>query len=243
VSILPLTGGVDMSRSEKVLTALLIVFVAITLALVALLFAYNFVRTDGQVGGTIMVEAVEPDYDPLAEAGGADSEAEPVLANVGQSLTEMLAAEDEEVRYGEAQEEPEPPVERVDAYTRIVFERNYVLDGIVLASEEPIPHFAINMDRESLAGIYFEWDIVDFTPRQVTMRRNITNRHAEHYIVAEYDGFVAVFLQSGGSSPLLVETTRTPVAALAPSEQARIREGIIVQGEDAMLRIIQDYES
>ena len=224
-----------MVRSEKVLTVLLIIFVALTLALVALLFAYNFVRTEGQVGATVLVEAAEYDCDLYAE--GEDSAYEAALANLGTSLAEALAPE------GEEPEDQNHNPERVDAYTRIIFERNYVLDGIVLTSEEPIPHFAINMDRENLARIYSDWDIVDFTPRQVTMRRNIANRHADHYIVTEYDGFVAVFARVGGAPLRLAEITRTPLSSLSPSEQARIREGIIVHSEEALLRIIQDYES
>jgi len=131
----------------------------------------------------------------------------------------------------------------VDAYTRIVFERNYVLDGIVLTSEEPIPHFAINMDKESLAQVYANWDIVDFTPQRVTMRRNITVQRAEHYVVTEHEGFVAVFRRNGAAPLSLVEVTRTPLSSLSLSEQARIREGVVVYSEEALLRIIQDYES
>ncbi|MCL2852744.1 MAG: hypothetical protein FWE20_06900 [Defluviitaleaceae bacterium] len=223
-----------MSRSEKLLTVLLIIFVALTLALIALLFTYNFVRTDGQVGSPILVEAVEPDY-YAQDAEGDEYEA--VLANVGQSLTEALSPDQEEPE--EVRAEPD----RVDAYTRIVFERNYVLDGIVLTSEEPIPHFAINMDRESLARIYGDWEIVDFTPGLVTMRLNIVNQRAEHYVVTEHDGFVAVFVRTGGDPLRLTEITRTPVSSLSPGEQARIREGIIVHSEEALLRVIQDYES
>jgi len=223
-----------MSRAEKLLTVLLIIFVAITLALVALLFAYHFVRTEG-TGITLAAEAAEPAPEEYA---AEEAYYEAVLANVGASLADALTPEAEPTRAEATQ-----PAERVDAYTRIVFERNYVLDGITLTAEEPIPHFAINMDRESLSTVYAEWDIIDFTPRQVTMRRNITNRHAEHYIVSEYNGFVAVFLRSGGAEPALVEVTRAPLSSLSPGEQSRIRTGIVVHGEDALLRIIQDYES
>jgi len=217
-----------MRRAEIVLTVLLIIFVALAFALVALLFAYNFVVTEGQPGMRVYAEASEYDSE-LADGYEA------VLANIALELPlgEVLA-----VNNGTSAD-----IGRVDAYTRIVFERNYVLDGIILTSEEPIPHFAINMDREDLARVYAGWDIVDFTPQRVTMRRNITGQRAEHYIVAEHEGFVAVFWRSGAQPLRLIEVTRTPLSSLSLSEQARIREGVIVHSEEALLRIIQDYES
>ncbi|MCL2674045.1 MAG: hypothetical protein FWE92_01790 [Defluviitaleaceae bacterium] len=214
-----------MRRAEVVLTVLLILFVALAFALVALLFTYNFVVTEGQTGVRVLAEAAEPD------------------SNAPQDYAVMTADVAAVPGFGGFAGIDNADRGRVDAYTRIVFERNYVLDGIVLTSEEPIPHFAINMDKESLAQVYANWDIVDFTPQRVTMRRNITGQRAEHYVVTEHEGFVAVFRRNGAAPLSLVEVTRTPLSSLSLSEQARIREGVVVYSEEALLRIIQDYES
>lgn len=217
-----------MRRAEVVLTVLLILFVALAFALVALLFTYNFVVTEGHAGAQMLAETEEAAYETLLEEGH-----EAALANITVGVPlDALAANTVGSDLG-----------RVDAYTRIVFERNYVLDGIVQRSEEPIPHFAINMDKEALAQVYSAWDIVDFTPQRVIMRQNITNERAEYYVVTEHEGFVAVFRQSGSAPLRLVEVTRTPLSSLPFGEQARIREGVIVYSEEALLRIIQDYES
>ena len=230
-----------MRRSERVLTVLLIIFVALTFALVALLFVYNFVRTEGQAGVSLMVEAAEPGYEPIA---ADDAEyAEVVAASLATGSPVPVDAITAEFDGLDEPEMPAPQPGRVDAYTRIIFERNYVLDGIVLTTEEPIPHFAINMDRENLANVYADWEIVDFTPRQVTMRRNIVNQRAEHYVISEHNGFVAVFRQSGGAALRLIEVTRTPISSLPPGEQMRIHEGIIVQSEEALDRAIENFES
>jgi len=215
-----------MRRAETVLTVLLILFVALAFTFVALLFSYNFVITEGQTGVQVYVGASEPPEGYEAEIANATV--------VGRAPSETQEAE---------QNVASADLGRVDAYTRIVFERNYVLDGIILTSEEPIPHFAINMDKESLASVYANWDIIDFTPSRVIMRRNITNERAEHYVVTEHDGFVAVFRRNGAAPLRLVEVTRTPLSSLSLSEQARIRAGVVVYNEEALLRIIQDYES
>lgn len=231
-----------MQRAEKILIVLLIVCAALTVALVGILVAYNFMRTmDAALPAEVAQAAIDVDIPSVGE------EYESVIYYDGGG--EVLVPPSEEVY--ETEDTLEDEVESalnnlvvnpvVNSATRIIFERNYVVDGLVQRSEERLPHFAVDMDRDSLAQLYEDWEIVAFSPAEVVMRRDILA--GSYFSIGEMDGFVAAFSHDEEGYVELWSLTRTPLVTLPPGDQVRIREGIVIHSEEALMRLLQDFES
>lgn len=231
-----------MQRAERVLIVLLIVCAVLTVILVGILVAYNFMRTVGGAPGASVAEAVwEAPLDGATDSYG--EEAVGVITLPGSVVYEAAAPEllptPPDTQGVEAGGFTLPDVV-VTAETRVVFERNYVAQGEVHRSEEGLPHFAVGMDRDSLDELYADWDIAEFSPEVVVMRRYILE--GSYFSIGEMDGFVAAFRHEEGN-PSLWSLTNTPMVALPQGEQERIREGIIIHSEEALMRILQDFDS
>jgi hypothetical protein len=123
----------------------------------------------------------------------------------------------------------------------IVYE--YVFNDETVTCAERLPVFFAGKGLSDLAGIFAGWDVAEFNPSRVTLRRGI-DKTARDYIIGIYGGHVAVFHDCGsGEYALLKYATDKPVAALSAGERERLASGIRVSGDDALFVIMQDYES
>ena len=60
------------------------------------------------------------------------------------------------------------------------------------------------------------------------------------YTVREYSGIIGVF-EENSAEPFL--TVNVPVSSLPKTDAALIRQGIVVEGQAALQRLLEDYES
>lgn len=132
---------------------------------------------------------------------------------------------------------------RITPSTKLVYEYYYEEDGQVKVEEEVPPYFLIDMTRKDLEENYPDWQLKSFSQAEVVMRKNISGKSKERYIIKEYDGYVAVFFEEPVDGVSLRELTDTPVSSLSPEEQDKLRTGINVIGEEALISALEDYES
>lgn len=134
-------------------------------------------------------------------------------------------------------------VPRITPSTKLVYEYYYEEDGQIKKEEEVPPYFLIDMTRKDLEESYPDWQLKSFSQSEVVMRKNIVGKSKERYIIKEYDGYVAVFFQEPIDGVSLRELTDTPVASLSPDEQNKLKTGINVIGEEALMSALENYES
>lgn len=130
---------------------------------------------------------------------------------------------------------------RITKNAKIAYEYSYP-DGITKRDEEEVPYFLIGVTEDELTEIYYGWDIAGFSQDSVVLRKQL-KQEGESYIVGVKDGFVAVFYNSAQKTDNIKEVTSTPVNALTPDEQLKLKEGIYVSGRDNLNKILEDYGS
>lgn len=133
--------------------------------------------------------------------------------------------------------------DKITPSTKMVYEYYYEDDNKVETLEEVPPYFLIDMTRQSLEENFKDWQIQSFSSKEVVMRKNIKGQSNQHYILGEYEGYVAVFYQKEINGVNLKEITDTPVSSLSEDEQARLREGISIDGNDELMKVLEDYSS
>ena len=88
---------------------------------------------------------------------------------------------------------------------------------------------------------YSDWQVIEFSPDSVLLRKIIGSKNEEKYVVGVYDGCVAVFYENEEDG--IYMTTDIPVAGLDHDRQVMLNDGIYVEGRDRLGRIIEDYSS
>lgn len=133
--------------------------------------------------------------------------------------------------------------EKITLSTKMVYEYYYEDDDKTEVLEEVPPYFLIDMTRINLEENFKDWQIQSFSSKEVVMRKNIKGQSSQHYILGEYEGYIAVFYQKEINGVNLKEITDTPVNSLSEEEQARLREGIRIEGNDELMKVLEDYGS
>lgn len=134
-------------------------------------------------------------------------------------------------------------VPRITPSTKLVYEYYYEGDGQIKREEEVPPYFLIDMTRKDIEEKYPDWQLKSFSQSEVVMRKNIAGKVKERYIIGEYNGYVAVFYEEPVDGISLRDLTDTPISSLTPEEQSKLKIGISVLGDEALIRALEDYES
>ena len=149
-------------------------------------------------------------------------------------------------RLAESKEEKYPVVQQknlIDTNTRMVYQYFYTADRVTKEKTEAAPVFLQGLDMEQLKSVYHGWRVVYFSPETVILRCTIEGLSSETYILGEKDGFLAVYYEDAQQMIHLKEKINLPLAALPKEEAQRLREGIRVNGEENLAKILSDINS
>jgi hypothetical protein len=137
------------------------------------------------------------------------------------------------------------PVEdvRIFSTTDMIYEYHYIDDGEIVRNNEKPPYFLMGLSKEELEHKFIDWEIIKFTKKEVVMKKYIEGKSEKHYIIGTKDGFVAVFYENEINGSTLKEITGTLVNTLHNEEQDRLREGIVISGDEKLIKALEDYGS
>lgn len=172
---------------------------------------------------------------------GMDSDGTPNIGNFTQEAVQESDIIVEPYAALETASENDEDAVRINKNTKIIYEYVYP-DNEHAQSEEASPYFLIGLTEKELTEIYYGWDITVFTEDSVIMRKQL-KAGSERYIVGIKDGYVAVFYDGVQKSDNVKEVTATPINALTPDEQIKLKEGVYVSGRDNLIKILEDYGS
>ena len=132
--------------------------------------------------------------------------------------------------------------QRVNAATWVIYEYLYPREGRKEITQGPAPYFMLDMTRERMEETFLGWDIIDFSPEEVTIRRTVNEMRSQYYIVGEQNGYVAVFYRDPVHGTLLKEITNTLVSNLPSHDQMLLKEGLHVS-EEQLMKVLEDLSS
>ncbi|NLM13003.1 MAG: hypothetical protein GX209_04575 [Epulopiscium sp.] len=127
--------------------------------------------------------------------------------------------------------------------TQMVYQYYYEEDGKTVEETIEPPYFLIGLTRDELQEKYSDWQISYFSDQKVVMKKNIASKSPYHFVVGVYNGYIAIFYNNEEGELEIKEITETPISSLPIEEQNKLKEGIKVYGEEALIRILEDYTS
>jgi len=130
--------------------------------------------------------------------------------------------------------------EKTNENTKMIYQYHYKNDGKTVTKVENLPPALVNKTRATIENVFDEWSVVTFNNNQIVLRKDIDDD--ESYLLKEHNGFVAVFYNRGDEQELK-EMTKTPINSLPEEEQKLIKNGIVINGNQELIKVLQDYES
>lgn len=145
-------------------------------------------------------------------------------------------------------EKEEKPVDnttvaKITPSTKMTYEYFYKNDQITEIVEDVPPYFLIDLTRTDLEENFKEWQIKSFSEREVVLQQVIEGESTQHYIIGEYEGYVAVFYEKEINGTKLKEITDIPIESLTKDEQEQIKKGIKITGKDELMKFLENYDS
>ena len=113
--------------------------------------------------------------------------------------------------------------------------------GITDTVHGECPYELYGMGMNETKEYYSDWNLLEFMPTKVVLRKNTSLENPERYVVGIYDGCVAVFYENSEEGIYLL--TDIPVVSIDEDRRKRLKEGIYVEGRERLNRILEDYGS
>ena len=134
-------------------------------------------------------------------------------------------------------------IPKITPSTKMVYKYFYKLDNTTEVIEDVPPYFLIDLTRQDLEKEFKNWQIESFSASEVVMKTVIEGESIQHYIIGDYDGFVAVFYEKEINGNNLKEITNIPLESLSIEEQEEIKKGIKISGKEELIKFLQNYEA
>lgn len=134
------------------------------------------------------------------------------------------------------------PAETIGSNTKIIYEYVY-LGGHKETSETRAPKNWQGLSLTEFKEIFAGWQIKEFSSVEVRLTKVLNAYSPKHYVLGEYEGKVAVFRKNEYEEKTVKQVTNTPIASLPEEEQKKLLEGYDFYGDEALIKILEDYET
>lgn len=131
---------------------------------------------------------------------------------------------------------------KITPSTKMIYEYYYKKDGITESFEDIPPYFLIDLTRTELENKFKDWNIKSFSQKEVVMQKVLNSESNQHYILSEYDGYIAIFYEKEINGTNLKDITSIHINSFPKEEQEKIKKGIKIKGDEELIKILQDYD-
>lgn len=138
---------------------------------------------------------------------------------------------------------PEP---KIMSSTRIEYQNYYQQDDkLEIEKDMEPPYYMLNLTRAQVEEFYPEFQLIAFSKEKVVLRRIINDHSDKYYIIKKHNNKVGVFndYRDDGDQIHIEDYLRDmvdiPTNGLVWEEQAKLKEGITVYGEEELTEEIK----
>lgn len=134
---------------------------------------------------------------------------------------------------------------RFTAQTQLTLIRNYTQSGGSYITSEALGDTFVGKQIEDVLAAYTGWDVVSFDESEITLKCNVESFGPEYYKITSvnYNGeeLVAVYESDIDGNETMYLQTSCYVSLLDEAQQAALRAGIFVKGDNALKAHMENY--
>ncbi len=124
---------------------------------------------------------------------------------------------------------------------KLRFIYDYVDEGKKEKTEQRVSGFMVGKTIDEIDNIFASWDVLKYDKENITLTKEFRKTKNE-YIVGIENNFVAIYKIENGEKNLM-QVTETPISTLHENDQIMLENGINVEDEYSLFKILEDYET
>ncbi|NLN15616.1 MAG: hypothetical protein GX185_08460 [Tissierellia bacterium] len=137
---------------------------------------------------------------------------------------------------------------RISPNTYIESRIQYLECGHLVTKNELAKAEVVNLTREEfedyLSKNYPYLRLVSFSNTKIVLFGEKDHLCQEHYVIGEQEGYVAIFnIDENGERVLYKSFKEYPISLLQKMDQDKLREGIVVDSEEELSNILENFIS
>ncbi len=108
------------------------------------------------------------------------------------------------------------------------------------------PDNLIGLNFNQVQKIYSGWTIEKFDTKEVEMTLSVDSlcrEHSNNMFIGIKDGYVTVFNGLPGPKAIVKEATKIPVNSLMPQDVQELRQGLVIQSKEELLRTLEGMQA
>ncbi len=115
--------------------------------------------------------------------------------------------------------------------------------GHEIAKSSKVPTDIVNLDEKEFEEKYKEYQIEEFSDKQVSIYNEVDKMCPEHYKIGVAEGVVNIYRRNENGEEELYEMTNISLEYLPEEEQAKLDSGIEIIGEEELNSVLENLES
>ena len=132
--------------------------------------------------------------------------------------------------------------EKISPNAIIIFETKYNKCGHVLKKYENAENDLINLTQSQLQEKYSDWEIQEFSSKQIILYKEVEESCGEHYVLREKDGYIAIYEIDENNVESLIQITQISTKYITETDLIELNKGIKVNGKEELNSTLEDFE-
>lgn len=129
--------------------------------------------------------------------------------------------------------------------TSVTFKRYYTKTNTKKTETVNIEAGNVGLNKSQFLEKYKDWTVESFNADSIVLSKNIDSYPKGYYLITVNEdtpeGYIVVYSFDDDGNKSIVEQTQTPIELLDSTAVEEIKKGIVVQSEDEMYNILQNY--
>ena len=129
--------------------------------------------------------------------------------------------------------------------TSVTFKRYYTKVGIKKTETVNIEAGNVGLNKSQFLEKYKDWTVESFNADSIVLSKNIDSYPKGYYLITVNEdtpeGYIVAYSFDDDGNKSIVEQTQTPIELLDTNAAEEIKKGIVVQSEEEMYNILQNY--
>lgn len=115
--------------------------------------------------------------------------------------------------------------------------------GHEIAKSSKVPTDIVNLDEKEFEEKYKEYQIEEFSDKQVSIYNEVDKMCPEHYKIGVAEGVINIYRKDENGEEELYEMTNISLEYLPEEEQGKLENGIEIIGEEELNSVLENLES
>lgn len=150
----------------------------------------------------------------------------------------LVAKQDEEVQAVNSEDE------KISANSALILKKYYKACGHTINEYAEMLPELVNMTQDEIDEKFIEWELIGFSPREVTLFKEFEGTCGEHFRLKEENGKIIVYKVLEDEAEQIYEKTQISTEYLTETDLLQIQseKGIEVSGKEELNKVLEDFE-